>query len=215
MGPAHYGPDRTTRVPLRRSTKGPSMSRGEWKERSLAWQVEPDSLDSLCDFVTEGGTLSEYCSSRQIKYRMTLEWLQEDEARHSVYLRAVESRGGVLQDGVLGTLRNAATIDPADLYDQSGELLHPQLMSENVRHSLTEVTETMNARTGEVTTKVKFTPRHSAAMDLGKHLGMFKDKVEVTGKDGAPLEEIGTEAARRIAFALESAARKQPVEQGS
>lgn len=41
---------------------------------------------------------------------------------------------------------------------------------------------------------------------LGKHLGMFPDKVEHTGKDGGPIqtEELGdTERARRIAFLLQ------------
>jgi phage terminase small subunit len=40
---------------------------------------------------------------------------------------------------------------------------------------------------------------------LGKHLGMFPDKVEHTGKDGGPIqtEELGErDVARRIAFAL-------------
>jgi phage terminase small subunit len=42
---------------------------------------------------------------------------------------------------------------------------------------------------------------------LGKHLGMFPDKVEHTGKDGGPIqtEELGErDVARRIAFALSS-----------
>ena len=40
---------------------------------------------------------------------------------------------------------------------------------------------------------------------------MFKDKVELTGKDGGPIqtEELSqTEIARRIAFTLASAARE-------
>jgi phage terminase small subunit len=47
---------------------------------------------------------------------------------------------------------------------------------------------------------------------LGKHLGMFPDKVEHTGKDGGPIqtEELGdTERARRIAFVLQNALAKQ------
>lgn len=36
--------------------------------------------------------------------------------------------------------------------------------------------------------KVKMHDKRAALVDLGRHLGMFKDKVEVTGKDGNPIE---------------------------
>jgi len=36
--------------------------------------------------------------------------------------------------------------------------------------------------------RVKFHDKKSALVDIGKHLGMFKTKVEVSGPDGGPLE---------------------------
>lgn len=36
--------------------------------------------------------------------------------------------------------------------------------------------------------KVKLHDKRAALVDIGRHLGMFKDKVEVTGKDGNPIE---------------------------
>ncbi|HEX9721498.1 MAG TPA: terminase small subunit [Ramlibacter sp.] len=50
---------------------------------------------------------------------------------------------------------------------------------------------------------------------LGKHLGMFPDKVEHTGKGGGPIqtEELGdTERARRIAFLLQQGLKQQTVQ---
>ena len=47
---------------------------------------------------------------------------------------------------------------------------------------------------------------------LGKHIGMFRDKLELTGKDGGPIqtEEISdTEAARRVAFLLARGAKEE------
>lgn len=183
------------------------MSRAEWKERSFAWQVEPDSLDSLCDFISENGTLAEYCSKHKIKFRMTLEWIEADPERKATYERAIEARQLGLQDHVLSSIRNAASIDPANLYDESGELRHIQEMDEETRQSITEVSETINARSGDITKKVKFTPRHQASEVLGRHLGMFRDKVEVTGKDGEPLIDEA-DAIRRIAFALAKRAKE-------
>lgn len=48
---------------------------------------------------------------------------------------------------------------------------------------------------------------------LGKHLKLFTDKVEHTGKDGAPLvpaELSPTELARRVAYLLTSATQEPP-----
>lgn len=36
--------------------------------------------------------------------------------------------------------------------------------------------------------KVKFHDKKGALVDIGRHLGMFKDRVEHTGKDGGPVE---------------------------
>ena len=55
--------------------------------------------------------------------------------------------------------------------------------------------------------KVKLSDKRAALVDMGKHLGMFKELHEHSGKDGGaikiearPMSDI--EAARRVAFAL-------------
>lgn len=53
--------------------------------------------------------------------------------------------------------------------------------------------------------KFKLHDKRAALVDLGKHLGMFKDKVEVTGKDGGPIETADVsrnDLARRILHML-------------
>lgn len=51
--------------------------------------------------------------------------------------------------------------------------------------------------------------KRAALVDLGKHLGMFKDRVEHTGKDGGPIEVAASplDQARRVAFLLAKAAK--------
>lgn len=36
--------------------------------------------------------------------------------------------------------------------------------------------------------KFKLADKRAALVDMGKHLGMFKEKIEVTGKDGGPMQ---------------------------
>lgn len=62
--------------------------------------------------------------------------------------------------------------------------------------------------------KVKLHDKRAALVDIGRHLGMFKDKVELTGKDGQPLiptklEEMTDEQLAAIA-AAGSTAPAQP-----
>lgn len=65
--------------------------------------------------------------------------------------------------------------------------------------------------TGEVAPAYEFDSRGvlKGAELLGKHLGMFTEKVEHTGKDGGPIEVVSDrEAARRIAFMLTKGSAK-------
>lgn len=39
--------------------------------------------------------------------------------------------------------------------------------------------------------KIKLHDKRAALVDIGRHLGMFKDKVEITGKDGGPVQTVG------------------------
>lgn len=48
--------------------------------------------------------------------------------------------------------------------------------------SISEVSQTAQGL------KVKMHDKRAALVDIGKHLGMFKEKLELTGKDGGPVE---------------------------
>ena len=60
-------------------------------------------------------------------------------------------------------------------------LIASESLDEATAASISEVSQTAQGL------KVKMHDKRAALVDIGRHLGMFKDKVEVTGKDGAPL----------------------------
>ena len=179
------------------------------RERTYAWMVEPESLGDLCDFLSDGGTLSEYTLARRIKYRMVLAWLSEAPERWLEYQSATTTRSSAMQDQVLASLRNASSIDPRELFDKEGNLRGVQDMPDGVAHSLTEVAVSKD-KNGETTTRIKFTPRNTANQELGKHLGMFDQRVNlnVTGSvqhahDLSQLSEHELLALREIKGKLE------------
>ncbi|MDB5600755.1 MAG: hypothetical protein JWN71_2799 [Xanthobacteraceae bacterium] len=83
------------------------------------------------------------------------------------------------------------------------------------------VVDTHNARDGKDTVVVrrvrfKLLDKRAALVDLGKHLGMFKERAERADEDGAPdsasaetPELSPLQIGRRIAFALERAKREK------
>ncbi len=60
-------------------------------------------------------------------------------------------------------------------------------------------------------TRFKLSDKRAALVDMGRHLGMFKDKVELTGADGGPIK---TENDHRSApkYTLEELAKLTPQE---
>ena len=59
--------------------------------------------------------------------------------------------------------------------------------------------------------KIKFHDKLGALEKIGKHLGMFVDRHEHSGKDGGPIETVELsplEAARRLAFAWQKGLRE-------
>ncbi|MES0070697.1 terminase small subunit [Mesorhizobium sp. M0058] len=64
------------------------------------------------------------------------------------------------------------------------ELIGSDKMDDDTAAAVSEVSLT---QTG---IKIKMHDKKSALVDLGKHLGMFKERVELTGKDGAALVPV-------------------------
>lgn len=142
-----------------------------------------------------------------------------------------ETYATVTKAMVLSELAKLAFLDPRNLYDETGELKPVHELDDMAAAGVAEINyETIKVLeddpddlVGEpqkkimvlkrVPKKIKLVDKRGALADLGKSLGMFTDKVEHTGKDGAPLiptELSETDIARRVAFMLQRAANKQP-----
>ena len=92
------------------------------------------------------------------------------------------------------------------------ELIDSDQLDGDTAFAISEVSQGPNG------TRIKFNDKRAALVDLGKHLGMFKDIVEHSGKGGGPVqvEAINdVESARRIAYALGKAIGKQQAQQAS
>lgn len=134
--------------------------------------------------------------------RTALEWLQKE------YLRSI----GATLTNVVTQMTHIAFLDPRRVVDMETGApipLHKLDFATAAALEGVEITQTeFNGASTITKTKYKFNSKLKAIQQLGEHLGLFNQvqKVELTGKDGGPIEmEMShTEIARRIAFMLRS-----------
>jgi len=122
-------------------------------------------------------------------------------------MAARSERTGIDQDKVLKSIANLAFYDPRDAMSwsdagvsvkNSEELTNDQVMQ------ITEVSQSFN-KAGGLVVNVKFADRAKYIKMLGDHLGLFQQKIQLTGEGGGPVQMVNmsheefTSLARNIA----------------
>lgn len=106
-----------------------------------------------------------------------------------------EKRTEITADLVLFELLRIARADISEAFDENGNLKPIKDIPEDVRRAISgvDVFEEFAGR-GEdresigQTKKLRFWDKTRALEMLGRHLRLFADKLELTGKDGAPIQ---------------------------
>lgn len=102
---------------------------------------------------------------------------------------------GISRERVLSELSKIAFVDIGDAYGENGQILSMRDMPEDVRRAIgkVKVYEEFSGY-GEdrtligFTKEVEFSPKKAALDSIGKHLGLFPDRLEHSGRDGSPIE---------------------------
>ena len=116
-----------------------------------------------------------------------------------------EKRTGITADRVLKELARIGLSDIRQLFDSDGRLLRPEEWPDAAAAAVASIeVVTRNVGEGEVehVAKIRAWDKPRALEMAGKHLGMFVERREVTGKDGGPIEiaELSeVELAQRLA----------------
>lgn len=122
-------------------------------------------------------------------------------------------------DLVISELIKLATYDPAAFFDADGRLKPIDEIRPDDRAVIAGI-ETLHKTVGEsddgvvVLTKIKLPDKGANLERLGKHLKIFTEKHEFTGKDGGPIEtrELSPiQRAARISHLLKTAATRKDV----
>jgi phage terminase small subunit len=107
-------------------------------------------------------------------------------------MAARQDRTEITQDRVLQEYAKLAFLDPRRFYDEAGALIPVNLLPADVAAALVgvDVIETYDKESNAIiaTKKVKFVDKKGALDSVARHLGMFNDKMALTGANGGPLD---------------------------
>lgn len=104
-------------------------------------------------------------------------------------MKARQTRTEITQDMVVAELARIAFGNKRALMKWGPDgvkLVDSSTITDEDAAMVSEVSETVTEAGGTI--KLKTHDKVKALELLGRHLGMFKEKVELTGKDGAPIE---------------------------
>lgn len=158
--------------------------------------------------------------SESVANSKAYQWVSNSKIKPDVYAaiqRGIGERSErtkVTQDMVVAELAKIGFSDLRKVLSGGGGILDPQDWDDETAGAIAAL-EIVRKPSGEYDDdgkpimdhvhKIKTWDKRAALVDLGKHLQMFTERVEVTGKDGKDLvpEMNDTEVARRLAFLLQ------------
>lgn len=102
----------------------------------------------------------------------------------------------ISSENVLTEIAKLAFCDIRKVFDAEGRLLPVHMLPDEIAASVSSVEVVTSRVPGgepadvEYTAKIKFWDKRGSLELLGKHLKLFTDKTEVTGKDGGPIDVL-------------------------
>lgn len=165
------------------------MTQETMKERTARLCADPNTMDTIISHLANGGNLIDLCQTWQVRYCDIISHLHANEDHKKAYLAALDARNEFCVQRVLSELNSLAFVDIRKLYDDEGVLLKPsQWPADAARcvagleiNELNDYDEGKKIKIGEVK-KVKLYDKLKSIELLGKDLGRFVSKHEVTGK---------------------------------
>lgn len=133
-------------------------------------------------------------------------------ARVEELLNEAAERCGVTVDKIISELAKIGFANSADFFEWGPDGVRIKSSDSLTRDQtavISEVQETRSKGPGENTIKIKLSDKQGALEKLGRHLGMFKERVEIAGKDGGPVQTQDVSARELIAGRISSIAERK------
>lgn len=128
-------------------------------------------------------------------------------------LAKMAEKSEITAERVIAELGKIAFADIRKIFGPQGDLLSIAELEDEIAGALASVEivtkpgdgDEDGNRSVDYVHKIRLSDKRAALVDLGKHLGLFPNRVEHTGKDGGPIQYSNLERARRLAYILKQA----------
>ena len=150
--------------------------------------MTPEILNDIFDFVANGGSLITYCKDKDHKYSVLMKWIYGDDERQKKYEQALEARGEWVAQRLLLELQKVGFADIRKLFNDDGCIKDVSQLDDETAAIIggIDIQDAVFNKDGDEVTprtrKIKLVDKLRSIEMLGKHLKMFTEKHEITGK---------------------------------
>lgn len=160
------------------------------KERLAELFNKPDeTMDIILNHVASGGSLTELCKLYNVPYHRIRYWIKDDPVREKEFAEAHQWRNEWYVETLFAELRKIAASDLREIMGEDGRIKDPSEWPESIASVVSsfEVVEEFEGSGRNKTKvgyckKIKLWNKEKAIEMLGKHLRLFVDRVDVSGK---------------------------------
>lgn len=138
---------------------------------------DPKTIDTIFDNIANGGSLIDLCELWNASYVLILRWIYDDAIRTKRYQDALDARNEWVVQRLLSELKSLAFVDVRLLFDEKHKLLPPEKWPVDVARAIAGIDADATG-----VTKVKLYDKLKSIELLGKDLGRFIQKHEVSAK---------------------------------
>lgn len=167
------------------------------KERTARLCADPNTMDTITGHLANGGNLIDLCKTWNVRYSDIVTFLNADAERKKSYMSALDARNEFCVQRILSELNALAFMDLSKVFDDDHKLLPPSKWPPDVCRAiagidvedLDDYEDGKKVRIG-YTKKLKVYDKLKSIELLGKDLGRFVSKHEVSGR--LTLEDLVT-----------------------
>lgn len=168
----------------------------------------PDRMDKIVGHLSCGGTLIDYCRLVGQSFADIKKWIAADEGRKKAYEDAKLARQEWLFERVLAEYKDLSTFSLDQIYGEDGELRPVADWPQSAKAAVAgiESVEQFEMVDGErvptgVVKKVKMWDKTKTLQDIGKHLKMFAEVVDINVNTSISIVSALDEAEARLKLA--------------